>query len=820
MSYPLISEYVEAIKSAEDNFEELSYLRPVLGDDGLPVMTGGNFAVIFKMKDEETGKLYAVKCFTREQEGRAEAYREIVKELKDVSSPYLASINYLQKELFVDTKQTDETEFPVLLMDWVEGKTLDKYLRENLDDKYALEMLAYRFSQLAQWLIPQPFAHGDLKPDNILVREDGTLVLVDYDGMYVPAMKGQKAREFGSPDFRHPLRAENDFDEHIDDFSLVSILLSLKAICQNQEILENNSVVQNRLLFSEDDYQDINRSDVIKRIFPSPDLEINRLIVALLYYVLNSAKARYPLLTLLNYGFFPELTKFKDQYYSLTNKYIDEYGVEYTSDKKILLKWHDILKEKTNFPKSYSVCEGTEIICDNAFMNCKNLTTIHLPKSLKFIGSSVFVGTDLSVVNCDSSKFYIDNNIIYSYDQQVIYYYPADLRNAYFEVPEQVKKIIRGCFSTSKHLWVVKLNHLQYDFDELAFSGKYISIPKGTKNYINIDYVTYGPPEEKYPDKVEARTNIFEGDLIVDKGVVYSSDKSILYRYPYWLDNEEYRIDEKCKIIEEAAFDDSSEMDEWGLHTKFNKLRTLYLPNGLVEIKDYAFAGCGRLENLTIPYSIKSIGNYVFGQCVNLTTLTFLSKIEKFGNKAFHVGKTMPGDLVNPYAPYVLMGYKKCEVDIVICPNGTEDYYKDNMDSANSLFFSIKKEKIGNPNHLYDKNYINISSRDLQTITTPQLKEKMSEVVCSKYYGLAGEGIGINLAKLKQFLGEEVFDVYKSTNRFYFRQELSGICYLTKNYRSRFISNDDSFATVDDAIDFACKVYFDVNGNVLDLDVE
>ena len=37
MNYPLISEYIEAIKSAEDNFEELSYLRPVLGDDGLPV---------------------------------------------------------------------------------------------------------------------------------------------------------------------------------------------------------------------------------------------------------------------------------------------------------------------------------------------------------------------------------------------------------------------------------------------------------------------------------------------------------------------------------------------------------------------------------------------------------------------------------------------------------------------------------------------------------------------------------------------------------------------------------------------------------------
>ena len=60
MNYPLISEYLESIKSAEDNFEELSYLKPVLGDDGLPVMTSGNYAVVFKMKDEQSGKFYAV----------------------------------------------------------------------------------------------------------------------------------------------------------------------------------------------------------------------------------------------------------------------------------------------------------------------------------------------------------------------------------------------------------------------------------------------------------------------------------------------------------------------------------------------------------------------------------------------------------------------------------------------------------------------------------------------------------------------------------------------------------------------------------------
>ena len=288
MPYPLISEYIESIKSAEDNFEELSYLRPVLNDDGLPVMTSGNFAVVFKMMDERDGKLYAVKCFTKEQEGRAEAYKQITEELKDVESPYLISVRYLDKELFVDTKQTNETEFPVLLMDWVEGKTLDKYLRENLDDKYALEVLAYRFNKLARWLIPQSFAHGDLKPDNILVREDGTLVLVDYDGMYVPAMKGQKARELGSPDFRHPLRTEDEFDEIIDDFPIIIILFSLNLIAKDSSLLVKYGS-RDRLLLSKQDYINIDNAELIQFLYSS---DLNGFYEANLYLLDSILKSR------------------------------------------------------------------------------------------------------------------------------------------------------------------------------------------------------------------------------------------------------------------------------------------------------------------------------------------------------------------------------------------------------------------------------------------------------------------------------------------------------------------------------------------------
>ena len=117
---------IQSIKFSSENFDKLNNLRPVLDANGNPIMSSGNFAVVFKMEDIQSGKLYAVKCFLREQEGRDESYRLIASELEYVSSTYLTPIQYLEKELFVDTTQGNDTEFPVLLMDWVEGLTLDK----------------------------------------------------------------------------------------------------------------------------------------------------------------------------------------------------------------------------------------------------------------------------------------------------------------------------------------------------------------------------------------------------------------------------------------------------------------------------------------------------------------------------------------------------------------------------------------------------------------------------------------------------------------------------------------------------------------------
>ena len=253
MQYPLISEYVQAITDAENNLDQLNSLRPVMDDHGEPYHSSGAFAVVFKMKDENTGKCYALKCFTEEQVDRCESYSMIAEELVDVNSPYVIHVKYLEKEIFVDSNCTDETEFPVLLMDWVEGDTMEAYVAQNYTDEFKMKKLYHQFCMLASWLTTQPFAHGDIKPDNLIVKPDGYLTLVDYDGMYVPAMRGMTSPTLGTKDFTHPLRNVSDFDKSIDDFAVSCIALSLKAIALEPTLLDKYGA-PDRLLFSYNDY--------------------------------------------------------------------------------------------------------------------------------------------------------------------------------------------------------------------------------------------------------------------------------------------------------------------------------------------------------------------------------------------------------------------------------------------------------------------------------------------------------------------------------------------------------------------------------------
>ena len=384
MQYPLISEYLAAIREAHDNLDKLSHLVPVLDKYGEPYRSSGAFAVVFKMKDEQTGKCYALKCFTEDQEGRAEAYRQIAEEFEFVDSSYITSVKYLEKELFVDSNCEDE-EFPVLLMDWIEGETMETYVAANYTDPHAMAMLCYRFCKMAAWLRSQSFAHGDIKPDNIMVRPDGTLTLVDYDGMFVSAMKGQKSPTIGTKDFSHPLRTVNDFDETIDDFALASIALSLKAISLDPSLLQTYGA-SDRLLFSAADYIDLSKSNTFAAL--QGLLADEEAIALMSMFLLARAKKDLSMCSFRLFGVQKPKeeevwnTEVTDE--DLENAVEDEFGVKYSKDWKRLLKAPESLSGK------YTIRKGVKVIGNSAFWLCSSLTNINIPNSVTTIGEGAF----------------------------------------------------------------------------------------------------------------------------------------------------------------------------------------------------------------------------------------------------------------------------------------------------------------------------------------------------------------------------------------------------------------------------------------------
>ena len=634
MQYPLISEYVRAIQDASSNLDRLAPLVPVLDDHGEPYRSSGAFAVVFKMKDEQTGKCYALKCFTEEQEGRAEAYRQIADELEFVDSSYITSVKYLEKEIFVDSS-CEEDEFPVLLMDWIDGETMENYIAENYKNNYAMAMLCYRFCKMAAWLRSQPFAHGDIKPDNIMVRPDGTLTLVDYDGMFVPAMKGQKSPTIGTKDFSHPLRTVDDFNETIDDFALASIALSLKAISMNSKLLDTYGA-SDRLLFSENDYRNPSSCKAISAL---QELLCDKNFCTL-YSLFMLALARKELSACscsLFIGEKPILSQtIEDSSTEITEDelkeaFIDEWGVKYSKDGRKLLKAPKELRG------GYSVKEGTRIICNHAFFWCSSLSNIVVPDSVTDIGNGAFSGCLLleyisipksviclnenpfsdwkGVLECLSHNFIYEDDVLFNKDKSKIVSFRNQKIESYI-IPDSVTSIGDYAFSRCSSLSNIVIPDSVTDIGKCAFyfcsSLSNIVIPDSVTSIGNDAFL-----------RCSSLSNIVISDSVTSIGngafLGCSSLSNIV-------------IPDSVTSIGNDAFSDCS------------SLSSIVIPDSVTDIGNDAFSHCSSLSNIVVPNSVISIGDRAFWDCSFLSNIVISDSVTNIGNGAFH-GCSLPYNL-------------------------------------------------------------------------------------------------------------------------------------------------------------------------------
>ena len=694
MQYPLISEYVKAIQDAGDNLEELAHLTPVLDDHGEPYRSSGAFAVVFKMQDKSSGKYYALKCFTEEQQGRAEAYRQIADELDLLDSPYITSVKYMEKELFVDS-QCEEDEFPVLLMDWVDGETMEAYIAANYHNQSAMSMLCYRFGKMAAWLRSQSFAHGDVKPDNIIIRPDGSLTLVDYDGMFVSSMKGSKSPTIGTKDFSHPLRTMDDFDETIDDFSLASIALSLKAISMKPTLLDTYGA-SDRLLFSENDYRNPSNSKVISAL---QELMCDKDFCTL-YSLFMLALARKELSTCSFRLFIGEKPILPQTIEDLSTKateeelkeaFVDEWGVKYSKDGRKLLK------APYELNGTYSIRKGTKIICDEAFglrrsltsiiipnsvtsigneafSGCESLTSIIVPNSVTSIGNEAFSGceslTSIIIPNsvvcingnpfcrwngeleCLSPSFVYEDNILFNKDKSRIISFRNQKQTSYV-IPDSVTSIGESAFSGCRSLTDIVIPDSVSSIGDRAFA-----VCRSLTDIVIPDSVScIGKFAFHWCDSLKS--------LVISGGVTSIGDcafwgcrslKSLvipesvvnLNGNPFCRWNGELKCLSPYFIYDNKVLFDK---DKSTIISFRDKDTTSYvIPDGVTSIGDHAFFSCDSLTDIVIPDGVTSIGNHAFAYCKSLKGLVLPDGVTFIGDCAFD-GCNFHLILIRNYSP-------------------------------------------------------------------------------------------------------------------------------------------------------------------------
>ncbi len=228
MPRPAIYGYIESLKQPKGLFRTLGEPVCKLDFHGEPIFTAGGNAAVFRVTVEE--KEYALKCFTKQVGYSPEVYEF----LSTGESPLLCRSFYLPQEIFVFQGGDPGRWHDVAITEWAEGRTLDFEMRKALHagDTERIAGLAVVFDSAAKELLCAEWAHGDIKPENIIISPHGNLKLIDYDSMFLPSMEGSSCNQTGTLFWRHPRRSELYFNRHIDDYPIAMLSATLHCLAE------------------------------------------------------------------------------------------------------------------------------------------------------------------------------------------------------------------------------------------------------------------------------------------------------------------------------------------------------------------------------------------------------------------------------------------------------------------------------------------------------------------------------------------------------------------------------------------------------------
>ena len=250
--------YVEAVQTASNLGDaELSAGTVERRSNGLPKPYSGGFTTTFHVSTPGGG--YAARCFTRGNDDLERRYHAIGEFLQFVQNRAFCRAEYLPKGIRVEGRW-----WPIIKMFWVTGRQLNTEVEARLNDPAGLLALAESFREMVRALGVLGVAHGDLQHGNVIVANN-ELRLIDYDGIYLPALAGMQASEFGHANYQHPDRKFAPFDGRLDRFSSIVIYTAIVALSADPSLWARFTNDEN-LLFRASDFTSNGSSELFTRL--------------------------------------------------------------------------------------------------------------------------------------------------------------------------------------------------------------------------------------------------------------------------------------------------------------------------------------------------------------------------------------------------------------------------------------------------------------------------------------------------------------------------------------------------------------------------
>jgi WD40 repeat protein len=283
-TWPLSQDYNEAIQDPPSAFADLELRggQVRLNALGLPQPCSGNFADVYEVTCPATQSTWAVKCFTREVPGLQQRYTAVSRHLLQASLPFTVEFVFLPQGIRVHGNW-----YPALKMRWVEGFLLNHFVRDNLDKPALLQAMQQIWVRLARRLREANLAHGDLQHGNVLLVPGSkaaalAVKLIDYDGMWVPALAKSRSGEVGHPNYQHPQRLrEGTYNSEVDRFPFLVTATALRALSIGGRGLWERYDNGDNLLFREPDLRAPDESPLFRELAASTDPGLKRQVAQL-----------------------------------------------------------------------------------------------------------------------------------------------------------------------------------------------------------------------------------------------------------------------------------------------------------------------------------------------------------------------------------------------------------------------------------------------------------------------------------------------------------------------------------------------------------